>query len=149
MLGLTHAIFGLLLGTLAHLFFHTAPLPTLAFFLLGSLIPDLDDARSTLGKYFKVSWVMKHRGIMHSILGATVGTVMVQLLITVVGESNFYSLYFFMGYLSHLFLDAFTKEGITCFYPSKHIMRKNRKTGSISEYVLSLLMIVILAWYWL
>lgn len=144
MLGLTHALFGLLLGSLAHLFFHTNPLPTLAFFLLGSLMPDIDYARSTLGKYFRVSWIMKHRGIMHSILGATVLTVIIQLIITFFKESNIYSLYFFFGYLSHLFLDALTKEGIQCFYPAKHVLKSKLKTGSLIEYILVLLIIILL-----
>lgn len=63
-----HLIIGLL-GGIALLMFYTLTPVSLIFILLGSLIPDIDHKKSTLGRYNPFVRFMKHRGKCHTIIG--------------------------------------------------------------------------------
>ncbi|MBS4537277.1 metal-dependent hydrolase [Clostridium sp. D2Q-11] len=60
--------------------------------------------------------VSKHRGFTHSILGMFL---FMKLGSNLVEKFGYYDIYlgFFIGYISHLFSDFFTKSGMEIFYP--------------------------------
>jgi len=127
MLGFTHLTFGLFLE--GH-----ASVPSLALVALGSLFPDLD-TNSQIAKVFKQNKSeIKHRGFLHAPF-----TVGVFFLLYYFIFRNFAILPFIIGYLSHIFLDALTKEGVPLLYPltKKKFHIFSIKTGSIIDKTLS------------
>lgn len=106
----------------------------------GALLPDIDNARSTLGQKF--GWISKtiqglagHRTVFHSLLGLVVGCLLAigleQVVIYLLGLQGytapahvvgFSHLVFFgvlFGCVMHLFCDALTYGGIPLFWPLK------------------------------
>ena len=94
--------------------------------LFGSLLPDLDHPRSTMGKCvpfisYPISGFFGHRGITHSLL-AVVGLcwVLKHYVFAQEGTTLFFVLIVFplvLGYLSHLIADVFSYAGVPLFYP--------------------------------
>ena len=107
---------------------------------IGGLTPDIDNARSTLGK--RLGWISKetmhefgHRTITHSLIGLAIWTglgfgiqqLIVHLLsghligseLNVVENSKIVWLGLVLGYILHLFGDSLTEEGIPIFWPNK------------------------------
>ncbi len=90
--------------------------------ILGSLIPDIDYTKSTIGKIFRpISKYLNrrfgHRTITHSLL-AMFGSFLLFAII----ESTFYdrtttAKIYLLGYFSHLVLDMMTVQGVPLFYP--------------------------------
>lgn len=77
--------------------------------LLGSLLPDIDLATSTLGKRAKlIGGVFKHRGFIHTVFLAALFSVFVFAL----SNDWLYVAGFGGAYFFHLLLDAFTPAGI-------------------------------------
>jgi inner membrane protein len=93
--------------------------------LITSFIPDIDSRYSDLGRK-KINRILqfftKHRGITHSFVFLILVTLGLVFLIPVI------ALGFFLGYGLHLFVDSFTKEGITPFYP----FSKTKASGGIA-----------------
>ncbi len=85
--------------------------------MIGSLIPDIDHPRSTLGSKIKpistgISKVFGHRGITHSLLMVfLLWFLMISYHLGVVYEG------IIVGYSSHLFGDWLTVFGIPLFWP--------------------------------
>ncbi len=122
--GNCHFIFGASVGALASGILQTTPAETtliISTCLIGSIFPDIDNPRSHFGQLTKpISTIIgkvqkwegkkeyQHRGILHSLF------LYVALLIV----SYFFCPYligFFIGALSHLFLDMFNPSGVPVF----------------------------------
>lgn len=81
-------------------------------FTLGTLLPDIDSEKSTLGRYVPfISSVIPHRTITHTIwVVALLGGLSWYF-------SSVYILALTLGYLIHILEDSFSKQGIAWFYP--------------------------------
>ncbi|NEZ47228.1 metal-dependent hydrolase [Clostridium niameyense] len=83
----------------------------------------------------------EHRTVMHSLLGLMIFTV------CMICISKKATIYFVLGYVTHLLADSFTISGIPLFYPRlQSVGRRKIKTGSSQEMIIkySCLFIVIL-----
>lgn len=95
------------------------------FCYLGSLFPDIDLKNSYISKrysflYKNIGRNFKHRGFTHSLLSLLSLSYFFNFLLLYTNNNivfTYLSSGFFVGYLSHLFLDLLTKEGIEIFYP--------------------------------
>ena len=123
-----------------------APLSLLA--ALGALLPDLDASQSQI-KHLSVAGVTPfapvasllnrafgHRGLLHSLLGWGIATVLLMPLAIIGGIAI--PLALSLGYGSHLATDACTKSGIPFFYPNRkryHLLPRPLRltTGSMAE----------------
>ena len=101
--------------------------------MLGSLLPDIDCRTSYLGRRlpFISGLFPKHRGITHSIghfliVSAILMAVGMFAPIPKIASFAIYGLLY--GYLTHLFLDLFSKEGIPLFWRKKNY-KENTLTG--------------------
>lgn len=106
------------------------------FISLGSMFPDVDTRTSTLGKFNPFSIFMKHRGRLHTILGAILFTSIVYLFFPEGAISFGY------GYFIHLLLDTLTPKGIMWLYPySKRYYslvkkaKKSKKQEKVNNYI--------------
>ena len=143
MMGITHAMFALLLVLVGHV-----PNDTFMiwFLLLGALFPDIDTTRSGMGKRLKplsnILQYMGHRGFLHSLMGMFFSGSLLWILVLILGIQT--SLMpFFLGYSSHLFLDALTPKGINILFPLKTKIKGPIRTDSISERILFTLFLLL------
>ena len=107
--------------------------------LLATLIPDVDSGFSTLGqlKGFRfLQFFVKHRGIIHSFTTCITLSIILAIFLPVT------ALPFFLGYGLHLFIDSFTVEGITPFWPIKKKSSWRLRTGSMLESTLFLSLVL-------
>jgi len=129
----------------------------------GALLPDIDNARSTLGKRFgwiskEIQHVFGHRTLFHSILGLALGSGIAigfeqlarYLLISrgyvpsadSIVRTHMILIAVLFGSIMHILADALTIEGVPLFWPvHKYIgfppVRNWRfRTGSWPEYVI-------------
>jgi len=129
----------------------------------GALLPDIDNAHSTLGK--KLGWISKeiqhkfgHRTLFHSLLGLVIGSALalgIQQLVTYLLLSRGYTIparvisssyiIFFavlFGSVMHIAADALTLEGVPLFWPIRKYygfppLRNWRfRTGTWPEHVI-------------
>ena len=111
--------------------------------LFFSLLPDIDESRSKIGRRNKlisktIGFIFGHRGIFHTIY---IPLVLFVLLDLINFEIAFACL---IGYFSHLLLDALTKNGIKPFYPLFNIkIRGFFKTNSIIEKLFFLALVLV------
>lgn len=108
----------------------------LFLFVLGSLFPDIDSAKSIIGRKVKIiSFLFKHRGFFHSVFALILFSLLLGLLFKPVS-----GVVFALGFALHLIMDAVTKEGI-------HILgfriQGPIKVGSITEHVFYLVLLVL------
>lgn len=118
--------------------------------IIGALFPDIDHKGSYIGRRARImstimSKLFKHRGFTHSPIPMTIFTFILFLISRLFTISIFVKLWFigfYIGVLSHIFLDMITKEGIPLFYPfaNKKISLTNIKNGSMGETIIFLLM---------
>ena len=113
MLFRTHLAIGVFTGFVA---FFAMGNSILAFFAatFASLLPDIDSTSSFMGNRFwlrPMQWIIKHRGIFHSLTLCVFLSWIVALYYPPVAFA------FFIGYASHLLLDSFTIEGVVPFWP--------------------------------
>lgn len=102
-----------------------------------SLIPDIDHAKSTLGRKVKIiSYFTKHRGFFHSLVFGIILTIIGFKLVPT------YKFAIIGGYLSHLILDAFTHQGEQFLWPTKVKLKGLIKTGGIIEILVFMVLIV-------
>lgn len=141
---ITHFVVGLFVGAAAHALFGGDLVTTLFSAAFGALLPDIDHQASFIGRRIKpVSWLAQHRGFFHSLFGAAILTGLYELILNTSGYTHtVYPAVFFAGFLSHLVLDASTKEGIQLFYPAKKRIKGKRTTGSFLEWLFLLIMSV-------
>ncbi len=130
----THIAMGFLVGLL------TLPyLPVQNKFLFLILVavcaslPDIDHARSKINNQFQlfkiVSFLFRHRGIMHSLLAVLILGVLAY---RYLGHDIAYA--FFIGFTAHILGDALTKNGVELFYPlTRWKIRGFIITGSFFE----------------
>jgi inner membrane protein len=147
----THAIFALLVGSALHVILGTDPIASLAFVLLGAMLPDIDHPKSLVGTKVKVVGMLsKHRGFFHSLIGAVVITVIIELVLRALGIYNSQlPAFFLIGFLTHLLLDSTTVHGVRFFYPTNLKTRGKLKTGTTFEWIMTIIMALVLVWYWL
>ncbi len=105
---------------------------------IGALLPDIDNARSTMGKKFgwisrEIQHVVGHRTLFHSFLGLIVGSAMgfglerlIEYLLatrgytvpaTVIGRSHMLLIAVIFGCIMHIAADGLTEEGVPLFWP--------------------------------
>ena len=136
MIWVTHLIgsifFLLLLKKIGIMYFgsQTYLIITLVFTLIGSLLPDIDEEKSLIGKKLKIGKFIKHRGILHGIIPLIIFTIFI-LLTNGLAKKIFSGL--MIGYSSHILLDGLTPMGVDLSFIK---IRGVIKTGSIIEYIL-------------
>lgn len=108
--------------------------------LIGTIILDLDSPKSKYGKsiiFRPLQFFVSHRGILHSLTFAIVVSVIVSIFFPVIGFG------LFIGFLSHIFMDSLTKEGVRILWPLKFKTRFIIKTGGETDQVLFLVLTLI------
>ncbi len=136
----THLLFAFLLSLYARDSFQTGLFFAL-FALVGALLPDLDHAKSYLGNKIRIAgWLSRllfgHRGFYHSFVFAIgLGLALSALL------PLRYSAALMTGYLSHLALDAITKEGVALLWPLQWRLKGFIRVGGFIEDVLFILLL--------
>lgn len=117
----------------------------LAAYFIGTLLPDIDNPKSTLGRFFKLP--VKHRTWFHAIY--------IYLVIAGLGFLNPLFSWLFLGVFVHLFWDSFSAMGNCWFYkilsdyreyPGGAKVKKGHKiklyhAGEWSEYLLVFLIV--------
>lgn len=110
--------------------------------LFSALLPDIDHPKSHLNKRFKItkifSFLFRHRGLIHSLLFCLIISGIIYFL------KKELAFAFLIGFLSHLFLDALTPEGINPLYPLKSKIAGPIKTSSLTESVLFLFLCLLI-----
>jgi inner membrane protein len=142
MLFYTHIAFAILISllTVKYLYLSNKPL-FLSLAILFSLLPDIDETKSIIGKKTKpistlTKSIFSHRGLFHSLL------FIIPIYLTLSIFSELIALAFLIGTSSHIILDAFTIQGITPLYPLKTRITGIVKTNSITEKILLILIIL-------
>ena len=107
--------------------------------LLATLMPDIDNAFSVIGKHKAFRFFqlfIKHRGFLHSLTFCIVvaGILAVFLPVT--------ALPFFLGYSIHVFSDSFTVEGVMPFWPYRKKSMWRLKTGGRIETTIFIFIIL-------
>lgn len=137
MLFRTHVFFGIFVWLVLDLWIS---MPWLVFFfvIFGSFFVDVDSSTSKIArKFWLVSWIFKHRGFFHSL----VGCFLISLLVAAINRWAGFG--FFVGYLSHLVIDCFTRAGVRLFWPSQFRVRGFVKSGGWVEDVLFVFLLVL------
>jgi len=102
---------------------------------IGGIIPDIDYRKSWAArKIWPLNWilsfVLKHRGFIHTIYPP----VIVGAMIVYLGGTKIYAIAFMLGYIVHLMLDMLTHSGIRILHPISSIrLRGFVKTGGIID----------------
>lgn len=148
----THLMGGVLSAVVVTKFAMNPDLELLPFFiggtLFGSLFPDIDHTSSYIGRRLKpasliVNTLVGHRGATHSLLinipfiaALSVLSIRFQHIVAL-DISKMFILGLFIGILSHLLLDSFTKSGVPLFYPflDKKISILPIRTGGFFEFI--------------
>lgn len=154
MMATTHLTFGLV-TTLASGSVVGVPLhrdwPALLGAALASLLPDLDNPRSALGRLcrplaVRLERLADHRTVTHSLLAAAALAIALAPLAWL--RPTLYAAAL-LGFLSHLFLDCATLSGVVLFYPlpTVCVLPRNERfrlaVNSPAEYVLSFLFVAL------
>ncbi|MBT5271887.1 metal-dependent hydrolase [Candidatus Woesearchaeota archaeon] len=153
----THRIFIILFCLVVYLnpynLFNWISLPNLFSFeflifiliaIFASMVPDIDNPSSKLGKNVKIfGYVFKHRGFFHSLPALLLFSWIFSNFV-----NNTYAAAFALGYFSHLLLDNLTHQGIYWLYPFKFrvkgIVKSNGWFEKILFYVCLLLILILL-----
>lgn len=141
MLFYTHLAFSVLIGTFAIDYLSISnKLLFFSLLILFSTLPDIDEAKSRIGRKFGffskiINFIFGHRNFFHSLL------FIVLIYIIFSFFSDLVAISFLIATSSHLILDALTPEGITPFYPLKYRIRGFIRTGKLSEKLLFFLFI--------
>jgi len=138
MLFRTHVVFALASYFLLS-YFVEMPIYVLGFVLLGAVFVDVDIRNSRFGNrwYFRLlQFFTRHRGMFHSLFFA----VLISLIIGMI--NRWFGFGLFVGYVSHLFLDVFTLEGVRLFWPFNWKVKGFVKSGGIVEQVVFVLLLL-------
>jgi inner membrane protein len=194
MVGKSHLLVGLTAGVVLDSFAHISGPPLIGtghitialvidkalFYMMvgfGALLPDIDNAHSTLGR--KLGWVSKeiqhkfgHRTLFHSFLGLILGSALalglqqliMDLLLSrgylvparVIGDSHIVFIAVLFGCIMHIAADALTLEGVPLLWPIRKyygfppIRNWRFRTGSWPEHVIvwSFMLLVALGLYY-
>ena len=97
--------------------------------IFGSMLPDIDNPSSKLGRNVKIfGYVFKHRGFFHSLSALLLLT---WLFSHFTGRTA--TIAVFIGYFSHLLLDNLNYPGIYWFYPLRFRIKGFTRTKSLFE----------------
>ena len=120
-------------------YFLSMPIWVLFFILLATVFVDIDVGRSWVGNhwYFRpLQWMTKHRGVLHSLFAGLV-------LSLVIGIISLWGGFgFFVGYVSHLFLDCLTKSGVRLFWTFSWRVKGFVRSGGIVEDIVFVLLLL-------
>ena len=118
-------------------------MPAAAF---GALLPDLDHGGSSLGKKFPILCWLPHRGPLHSI-SVGIALAVVALFYRFPGVAGAV----FLGYTSHLVLDALNPSGVSFFWPlcKQKISLAGIRTGSVAELTLLIMLSMLIVGFYL
>lgn len=108
--------------------------------LIATMLPDIDSAGSTIGHHRVFDlfrFFVHHRGFIHSFTFCFLISVLFAIFWPVV------ALPFFLGYGLHLFVDSFTQDGISPFWPYKKRSSWKLHTGSLVETTLFLFLLLL------
>ena len=134
MLGRTHFLFGLLLGILHY--FSGAPFWTIFLIPIFSLLMDVDEKHSYVGRKAKVvGWAFMHRGFFHSIWFIILSVLIAREI------SNHLAASVLIAYIGHLLLDGVTKAGIRPFWPLRLRLSGPVRVGKWEEHVFLILIV--------
>jgi len=145
MLFRTHLAFSFLIALyLINLLKIKNQIPFIIILLFFSIFPDIDQPTSKISRKLKpfsyFTAILGHRNILHTIYFPIAIS-----LILLVFNLKILSLAAITGYLLHLILDSTTKKGIALFYPlSKKRIKGIIKTGSITENIISIILIILI-----
>ena len=136
----THLFFALFLALLIFNYYNIN-LVFILILVLASILPDIDHSKSFIGRKLRpLSWLINfifgHRKLIHSLFFVLILTLIIKMF------SNYY-LAFLIGYVSHLFLDLLTKQGLQIFYPLKFKVRGFIKTNGLIEKLFLWFLIVV------
>ena len=142
----THLMFSLLISLLIFKYFNLNPLIFILILVLAGSLPDIDHSKSKIGrKLFFVSFFVNlffgHRKLIHSIIFASVLSLIIK-----IAFGNYW-IPFYIGYLSHLFLDSLTKQGLYIFYPSNFKLKGFIKTNGLLEKLFLLILVILNVYY--
>ncbi len=136
MLFKTHIMFSLTVYFVLN-YFLNMPVWILFFILLATAFVDIDIKNSRAGNHWylrPLQWMTKHRGVLHSLVAGLV-------LSLVVGMFSLWAGFgFFVGYISHLFLDCLTKSGVRLFWPFGWRIKGFVKAGGVAEDIIFVLL---------
>ena len=138
----THVAFGIFISLLI---FRVVHIENQALFVIicafFALLPDVDHSRSKFGQRVKpLSFILKHRGLMHSIWIPLILTLVVYPL------SFDISLAIFAGYFSHLLTDGFTKRGVKFIWPINWKTKGHITTGGKLESAFFMMTSLLIVW---
>ncbi len=149
MLYKTHFLFSLFLGLIFIKYF---PQQNTVIFLvlvtLSGFLPDIDTPQSKLGRKLKIiSWplnfIFGHRKFFHSIFPPLVIYIILHL-----SGYSYLGFAVFLGYLTHLIGDSFSKEGIAFFYPlTEFKVTGFFKTGGIIEKIIYYCLTIVIIYF--
>ena len=158
----THIIFSIfLLMTLYEIYPDLSDIIPFAFALIpaifGALLPDIDHPKAFISQGYwsilskAIRMTTRHRGWTHSLLGATLFTLMFASFLWYVGISLVYAFIFLIGYLSHLISDSLNPTKIKWLWPKQErygigIIKTNSKSEDVFAWIVAILIAVI---YWL
>jgi inner membrane protein len=117
--------------------------------LLGALVPDVDHAKSFIGRAlypisYPLSKIVVHRGLTHSLIFALFIAAVTYLVIDGFGVNYIYAYAFSVGYMSHIFADMITAGGTEFLFPyRKRIGLPLIKTGSQIENLIAVTLTLI------
>jgi inner membrane protein len=137
----THLVFSVFIYFLIIRYFVIgSPLLFFIFLILATSFVDIDSRKSKIGKkwYFRpLQWFVRHRGMVHSLFFA------ILLSLIIAGVHQWAGIGFFVGYLSHLFMDILTKQGIGIFWPlSNWKIGLWVRSGGVVEEILFVLLLL-------
>ena len=159
---------GLLSSFLLLIFVPSITIVPIFLSMLGGLFPDFDSTNSTVAHMgFRVnkglrvkpfyllslfgSIIFEHRTYTHTFIAAIIGGVVVSIITYFVGMEDMIinGVAFFLGWVSHILLDAMTVSGVPMLWPmkpitqSQHILSHKRriKTGATFDQIFGLLLL--------
>jgi len=137
----THLAFSLLISLLTYKYFDINPYAFVIICVILGTLPDIDHPKSKV-RIPLVSYIINfffgHRNLLHSFF-----------LVIILGLiiKYFYPGYhipFQLGYLSHIVLDALTKQGINFIYPLKQLTVKGFiKSGGFIERMFFFILVIL------
>lgn len=134
----THFAFAILLSLIFMHFFTVNPYFFIPLVCIGAFVVDIDTSHSNVGRKMKpFSWFIEilfgHRGFFHSLVAAFLFLLLSIYLFNV----SFLAFAPVLGYLSHIFLDAFTLSGVPLLKPFyERRLSGPVSAGGVVEYVI-------------
>ena len=139
----THLMFSLLIGLYLMERFSNKYL-FLILVLIGTMLPDLDNPYSKLGRKVRpvsslIKFIFGHRKLFHSLIFVS----LLFFVIYYILDFKLIGIALSVGFVLHLVLDGLTKEGINYFYPFlKFRVSGFIKTNGILEWFLFCILVL-------